>query len=215
LIFGLIVNTDDFAKIPSVPRFAGLRFIPRHFDVHISTPHSSGIARLASGAFCCVVNSLTFCEIINTDNTRFPMTALLEQRILSNGLRLEIRDESRKVAGDRWRVSLRALVSVPLPADPPEGISRETLELLRREVGETVFFHQVETRNFIAEKDTSRVLENLKKTFLENSLAYLSHPCFAGRFLKSTAVKIQEQGRYGPEYLQKTLMTLKPPGEDS
>ena len=42
-----------FAKSPSVPRGAGLRFIFRHCSVRLCTPHSSRFARLASGAFYC------------------------------------------------------------------------------------------------------------------------------------------------------------------
>jgi hypothetical protein len=138
------------------------------------------------------------------------MTGRLQVQILANGLRLEIRDESRKVAGDRWLLSLRALVTVPLPLDPSEELSQEILELLRRKVGDTVYFQLVETRNFIAENEKPGLLEDLKKTLLENSLTYLSHPDFARRFLKSTAAKIREHGPYGPEYLQKILDGLKP-----
>ncbi|MCX5906808.1 MAG: hypothetical protein NTY64_06385 [Deltaproteobacteria bacterium] len=41
------VNPDGFVKSPS----AALRGILRHCGVQPSTPHSSGFARLASGAF--------------------------------------------------------------------------------------------------------------------------------------------------------------------
>jgi len=39
-------------------------FILRHCDVRTSTPHSSGFARLASGAFYFFVSMMTFCEFI-------------------------------------------------------------------------------------------------------------------------------------------------------
>jgi hypothetical protein len=50
---------DGFVKSPSVRR-GGLRFFLRHCGVHISTPHSSEFARLASGAFDFAVQILTF-----------------------------------------------------------------------------------------------------------------------------------------------------------
>jgi hypothetical protein len=53
------MNPDDFTKSPS----AVLRFIPLHSDVHLSTPHSSGFARLASGAFFCAVDLDDFFSI--------------------------------------------------------------------------------------------------------------------------------------------------------
>ena len=134
---------------------------------------------------------------------------------LANGLGLEIRDESRKLAGDRWLVCLRALVAVPLSKAPSGEIFGETLDLVRREIGETVYFQQRVTRNFISEKELPGLLESLKKTFLENFLPYLSHPDFAERFLKTKLLEIQEEGRYRQEYFQKILGSLKPPKENS
>jgi hypothetical protein len=52
---------DGFVKSP----YAALRFIPRHCSVRVSTPHSSGFARLASGAFYEAVQILTFDGGIN------------------------------------------------------------------------------------------------------------------------------------------------------
>jgi len=46
-----------------------LRFILRHCDVRTSTPHSSGFARLASGAFYFVVSIMTFYEFIKVDES--------------------------------------------------------------------------------------------------------------------------------------------------
>jgi hypothetical protein len=54
-------ETEDKAKSPS----ALLRFIFRHCDVLICTPHSSRLARLASGPFCFAVHFMTFRVIIN------------------------------------------------------------------------------------------------------------------------------------------------------
>ncbi len=51
---------DDFVKNP----FTALRCILRHCDVAISTPHSSGFARLVYGAFYEIVGKLTFYDFI-------------------------------------------------------------------------------------------------------------------------------------------------------
>jgi len=51
---------DDLVKSP----YAALRFILRHCDVRTSTRHSSGFARLPSGAFYFVVSIMTFYEFI-------------------------------------------------------------------------------------------------------------------------------------------------------
>ncbi|MCX5907288.1 MAG: hypothetical protein NTY64_08895 [Deltaproteobacteria bacterium] len=52
--------SDGFVKSPS----AALRGVLRHCGVQPSTPHSSGFARLASGAFYFAIQILTFYEII-------------------------------------------------------------------------------------------------------------------------------------------------------
>ncbi|MCX5907914.1 MAG: hypothetical protein NTY64_12210, partial [Deltaproteobacteria bacterium] len=56
-------NLDGFVKSPS----AVLRCILRRCGVPPSTPHSSGFARLASGAFYFAIQILTFYEFINLD----------------------------------------------------------------------------------------------------------------------------------------------------
>jgi hypothetical protein len=51
---------DGFVKSPS----AALRCILRRCGVPVSTPHSSGLARLASGAFYIAIQIFTFYEPI-------------------------------------------------------------------------------------------------------------------------------------------------------
>jgi len=51
---------DGFVKSPS----AALRCILSHCSVQVSTLHSLGFARLASGAFYCAVRFLTFYDFI-------------------------------------------------------------------------------------------------------------------------------------------------------
>ncbi|MDO8747166.1 MAG: hypothetical protein Q7J70_05860, partial [Thermodesulfovibrionales bacterium] len=59
----LFLNLDGFVKSPS----AALRCIHRRCSVPLSTLHSSGFARLASGAFYFTILILTFYESINLD----------------------------------------------------------------------------------------------------------------------------------------------------
>jgi hypothetical protein len=57
-------NNDGFVKSPS----AALRCFLRRCGVLVSTPHSSGFARLASGAFYIAIQILTFYESIKVDD---------------------------------------------------------------------------------------------------------------------------------------------------
>jgi hypothetical protein len=54
------IKFDGFVKSPS----AALRCILRRCGVPVSTPHSSGLARLASGAFYITIQILAFYESI-------------------------------------------------------------------------------------------------------------------------------------------------------
>lgn len=64
--------SDDIVKSP----YAALRFTLRHCGVRVSTPHSSGFTRLASGAFYFVVSMMTFYEFIMSKRRRFPRSFL-------------------------------------------------------------------------------------------------------------------------------------------
>ena len=63
LVFG-ICNFDDFVKSPT----SVLRCILRHCGVPVSTPHSSGFARLEFEAFYFVVRFPTFYGTINVES---------------------------------------------------------------------------------------------------------------------------------------------------
>ncbi|MCX5906484.1 MAG: hypothetical protein NTY64_04650 [Deltaproteobacteria bacterium] len=74
---------DGFVKSPS----AALRCILRRCGVPPSTPHSSGFARLASGAFYFAIQILTFYEFISISYLKIaaPEDAGKEPRIGAPG----------------------------------------------------------------------------------------------------------------------------------
>ncbi|UCG11432.1 MAG: hypothetical protein JSU72_12890 [Deltaproteobacteria bacterium] len=137
---------------------------------------------------------------------------LIERRKLANGLCLEFWDESRKLAGDRWFVGIRAVVPVTVPRDPPQGIPPEVIQLVLKEVGEQICFQLKEERYFISEGEVNSVREQLKEVFLKNVLSYLSHPVFPNRFLTRKLQDVADKMHGGPDYLQKVLDQLRGPG---
>jgi hypothetical protein len=132
----------------------------------------------------------------------------MERSRLPNGLWLELWDESRKVAGDRWYVAFRAVLPVPLP-EALEGIRLEVIQMLRRNVGDHIYYQFLEARNFIAEKDVPALRDGLKGAFLATALTYLSHPDFSGKFLIRKAREIGEKMICGEEYVHKLLNELR------
>jgi hypothetical protein len=111
---------------------------------------------------------------------------LLEHIPLPNGLTLELYDDSRPIAGNRWLVSLAARMKVPvspefLPKAAPAGVS---IDVLKGALGDhTVYENRKNTRYFVEAAMKDQALENLKTTFLANVLDYFSAPDFPGKLL--------------------------------
>ena len=136
---------------------------------------------------------------------------LLERRELPNGVTLELWDESRRVAGDRWYVGVRAVVPVPLSEHQLDHIAPEVVELIRTEVGEHLCFQLKEEKNFVVEGEVDSVREEFKRVFLRNSLPYLSRPDFPSRFLSRKIREVADKMGLGKEYLDKFLDGLRRP----
>ncbi len=111
---------------------------------------------------------------------------------LKNKLTLNLYDESVKMIGDRWIVTLAARIKVavdkaPAPKDPSSLPSKDEIKKM---LGNEVVFEQKSNRIFVDKNDKAKVLQELSDTFIENTLPYLSHAEFPQRFL---AKKIKEE----------------------
>jgi hypothetical protein len=102
---------------------------------------------------------------------------------LKNGLRLEIIDSSRYVAGDRWQVILTTRIKIPVNKlsdgdDPQAAINMDDI---MSSLGESVQFEQKRERNFIDANQKDEILNNLIESFSASSLDYVSNPDFPKR----------------------------------
>ena len=110
---------------------------------------------------------------------------LLKTKTLENGVKLDIYDISRKLAGDRWLVACVAKMEIPLDdiiSNSPD-FSDMDHEDIKKGLGNRFFYEQKRERNFIDEKDKEKVLNEICDSFVENQLKYLSHPDFSKRFI--------------------------------
>jgi hypothetical protein len=139
---------------------------------------------------------------------------LLERRELPNGVDLEFWDGSRKLAGDRWYVCLRAVLPVPVPEVPPEGVSPAVIQLLREEVGDHLCFQVKEERYFVPENEVDALRDQLKERLLEHSLPYLSRPDFPRRFLMRKLQEVDDTRPRGRDYLERLFAELRRPAPD-
>jgi hypothetical protein len=103
---------------------------------------------------------------------------------LKNNLQLKIYDNSKKMAGDRWLVSLIARIKIPvesalkLLSDSDSG-KEEYTKLL----GSDVLFEQKRERFFIDEKNKESVFNELCDNFVRNTISYISLPDFPKKFV--------------------------------
>ena len=104
---------------------------------------------------------------------------------LSNGLKLEFYDISRKLAGDRWYVGMIARIDIPL-IDSLFNKSRAfkySVEEIRNALGESIRFQQKRERHYIDEREKDALLKGLMDSFIKGTLKYFSHPDFTEKYV--------------------------------
>ncbi len=110
---------------------------------------------------------------------------LIEKVTLPNGLILELWDNSRLMAGDRWLVSLIAKVEVPvLPEyfstlDYGEQAYRDLVDAH----GNPLVFSQEKARHFVDGSETQETITGLCQRFKDNLIGYLGNPKFAPQYV--------------------------------
>ena len=104
---------------------------------------------------------------------------------LSNGLKLDFYDISRKLAGDRWYVGLIARIDIPLTDSllTNQQLSNYSVEEIGNALGESVRFQQKRERHYIDEREKDDLLNDLMDSFIKRTLNYLSLPDFPGKYI--------------------------------
>ncbi len=110
----------------------------------------------------------------------------LEDEQLANGIVVRFSDESRRVAGDRWQVTVRydAVVSVSeafwsLVSEKPELIAE-----IRATLGAEIVLTHVNERNFISVEEKEALVAETVSQARKNIFGYLADPEFPKRFFK-------------------------------
>ena len=107
---------------------------------------------------------------------------------LENGLQLNLYDGSRKLAGDRWLVSLIVRMDVPV-TEVLKRNGRESMENLNEikdMLGESVLFEKKREKIFIDKTEKETVFKELCDMFLNSSLNYLSKEIFPKQYILKT-----------------------------
>ena len=110
---------------------------------------------------------------------------LIKTMELSNGLKLDFYDISRKLAGDRWYVGMIARIDIPLTDSllTNQQLSNYSVEEIRNALGEAVRFQQKRERHYIDEREKDALLHGLMDSFIKSTLNYFSHPDFPDKYV--------------------------------
>lgn len=114
---------------------------------------------------------------------------------LENGLELKLFDASRKLAGDRWLVSLIARIEIPTNdlLLKKDGSPLLNVDEVKKALGEKLLFEQKRDKIFIDEKEKDEVMKEIQDSFLSSSLSYLSYSDFPKKYvLKKFNEKIKK-----------------------
>jgi hypothetical protein len=111
---------------------------------------------------------------------------LIKTMELSNGLKLDLYDISRKLAGDRWYVGMIARIDIPLTDSllTNQLSSTYSVKEIRNALGEAVRFEQKRERHYIDELKKDALLHGLMDSFIKSTLNYFSHPDFPGKYVR-------------------------------
>jgi hypothetical protein len=110
---------------------------------------------------------------------------LIKTMELSNGLKLDFYDISRKLAGDRWYVGMIARIDIPLTDSllTNQQLSNYSVEEIRNALGEAVRFQQKRERHYIDEREKDDLLNSLMDSFIKRTLNYFSRPDFPNKYV--------------------------------
>jgi hypothetical protein len=103
---------------------------------------------------------------------------------LKNGLTLRVYDFSRKIAGDRWQVTVGAKIEIPVDhRTVDEKALGASIREVKNLIGEVQIFEQNLQRNFIDEGEKGEIVRELASSVIDGQGPYLSHEKFAAKFI--------------------------------
>jgi len=122
--------------------------------------------------------------------------SLMKRMELSNDLKLDFYDISRKLAGDRWYVGMVARIDIPLTdwLLTNQLLSNYSVEEVRNALGETVRFQEKRERHYIDEREKDPLLKIMMDSFIKSTLNYYSHSDFPVKYvLKEFKAHLKQQ----------------------
>lgn len=121
---------------------------------------------------------------------------LIDTINLENDLIVLFYDDSKKIIGDRWQVTVTARIQIVTAHVHFYQMDKEKRFEIIQEVGEQIYYEKKLTRNFVGEKQKEEIIKALYESFLQISRPYLSHSQFAEKFIIKTYADSLEKRRW-------------------
>jgi len=107
----------------------------------------------------------------------------IESIDLENGEILEIINKSRMIAKDTWLIMLIFRIKIEINKIIIEKIKTLSENSIVDTLGGSVIYEAIHERNFIRENQKDHVLKNVRDSFLNTNMKYLSHPDFSYKYV--------------------------------
>lgn len=119
----------------------------------------------------------------------------LEDEQLENGVVVRFYDESRRVAGDRWQVTVRYDVVVSVSETFWSLVSGEPelIEEIRAALGAEIVLTKVNERNFIPAEEKEALVAEIVSRARKNIFGYLAEPKFPESYFKRCFKEAREE----------------------
>jgi hypothetical protein len=123
-------------------------------------------------------------------------TNLIKSISLENDLIISFYDESRKIAGDRWQVTVNAKIQILTAQVQFTRMDTKKKTEIIQEIGEQIYYEKKLIRNFVEEKQKEETITALYESFLQITRPYFSCRQFAERFVIKTYADSLEKRKW-------------------
>ena len=115
---------------------------------------------------------------------------------LKNGLSLNCIDHSRKIAADRWLISISVQIAIPVEKRwfPAGSIDDATFQKMVRVLGNEVVFKQKKERHFVSADMKDRIVGDICESTMQTGRQYCGSDVFPAKYILKKFAESSKQG---------------------
>ncbi len=115
---------------------------------------------------------------------------------LQNGLSLSCIDQSKKIAADRWLISILVQIAIPIEKKwfMDGSIDDATFRKMVGVLGNEVVFNQIRERHFVGDDVKDRIVRDICETAMRTGRQYLGSDLFPAKYILQQFAQRSKQG---------------------